>query len=113
MGTYSSAELRNVMGYATSNNIELRGIIRTTITPALYILGIMSAADPDSKASVVTIGAVTMLAMAGVYAPAPVLAACWTARRTRTLLRGIPDAADPESVAEENSLTANPPEQQP
>lgn len=57
---------------------ELRWVVRTAITPAVYILGMMSAADPDSEASVIILGTAAMLAMAGVYVAAPVFVA-WVA----------------------------------
>lgn len=58
---------------------ELRGFIKIAITPGLYVLGIMSAADPDSEISVLVLGVVTVLGMAGLYVAAPVLAA-WVIR---------------------------------
>ncbi len=62
---------------------ELRWLVRTAVTPALYVLGIMSAADPGSEASVVALGSLAMAAIAGLYVAAPVVAACWTAGRIR------------------------------
>ena len=53
---------------------EIRGFINTAITPGLYILGIMSAADSNSEASVITLGIITMLSMAGLYVATPALA---------------------------------------
>ena len=63
-------------------NPAFRDAVRVAITPALYMLGIMSAADPDSGASVIVIGVATILAIAGVYGAAPSLA-------TYCIVRGI------------------------
>ena len=69
---------------------EIRWLVRTAITPAVHILGIMSIADPDSEASVVTLGTITILAVAGLYIIAPVIVAWVILSRlenTRRLLR--------------------------
>lgn len=58
---------------------EIRGFLNTAIMPGLYILGIMSAADPDSEASVMTLGIATILSLAGLYVATPVLA-IWVLR---------------------------------
>ena len=68
---------------------ELRWLVKTAATPALYILGIMSAADPDSEASVVSLGVMTMLALAGVYVAAPACAISWTVGRIGKGMRKI------------------------
>ena len=54
---------------------DIRWLVRTAITPAVHILGIMSIADPDSEASVIALGTITILALAGLYVIAPVLVA--------------------------------------
>ena len=54
---------------------ELRWLVRTAITPAVHILGIMSMAEYDSEASVIALGTITILGIAGLYVIAPVLAA--------------------------------------
>lgn len=51
---------------------ELRWIIKTIMTPALYILGIMSVAEPDSEASILLLGSTTILLLVGVYVVAPI-----------------------------------------
>ena len=88
---------------------ELRGIVRAAIAPAIYILGIMSAADPDSETSVVTLMAATTVVLVGTYVMIPFLAACWAAGRIRRF-RGV---WDPERVAEGNGPTTESSQQQP
>ena len=54
---------------------EICWLVRTAITPAVHILGIMSIADPDSEISVAVLGTITILALAGLYVILPVLVA--------------------------------------
>lgn len=67
---------------------ELRGIVRAVIAPAMYVLGIMAAADPDSETSVVALMAAVTAVLVGMYVMVPVIAAHWTARIIRRF-RGV------------------------
>lgn len=60
---------------------ELRVLAKTLITPALYILGIMSVADPSSELSVIVFGVMTLLLLAGMYVVIPIIALYLTVRK--------------------------------
>ena len=84
---------------------ELRGIVRAVIAPAMYALGIMSAADPGSEMSVVALMAAVAATLVGMYVVVPVLAARWAAGR----IRGFCGVLSQERIAErDGSATKSP-----
>ena len=64
-------------------NAMFRDAVRAAITPALYMLGIMTLADQGSDVSVIAFGIIAIAGMAGIYAAGPVLAVRAVSRRMR------------------------------
>ena len=69
-------------------NQVFKDFVRVAITPAIYIIGVMTLADPGSDVSVITFGLVSMASLASIYVAGPALAiraACkWTKGRRHT-----------------------------
>ena len=65
-------------------NAIFRDSVRAAITPALYMLGIMTLADQGSDVSVIAFGIIAIAGMAGIYAAGPVLAVRAVSRRVRS-----------------------------
>ena len=68
----------------------LRGAIAALLSPMLWSLSLMSAADPASPGSVVAAGAAVIALNAAAYAAAPAAAAAWAAGRMRRQAKASP-----------------------
>ena len=83
-------------------NGMFKDVVRMAITPALYVMGVMTLADPDSEVSVIAFGLATMAALAGIYLAGPIFTARAAIKCAKNLVRASKTARTRKTTSPRN-----------